>query len=294
MSRASSKSPVPGLIDDLAAERAELVAFLATKPDSAWTTMTPAEGWTIHDQVAHLAFFDQVTRLAVADPAAFERFRDELSDLQSYVDAVGERHAHLGPAEKTAWWQQEGAALQVAAREADPQVRVPWFGPAMSLASKLTARIMETWAHGQDIHDALGSRRAPTERLRHVARIGVLAFANSFGTRGLEVPRASVLVDLEAPDGSRWVWGEPDATDVVRGAAEDFCLVVTQRRHRDDTGLEVVGGVASQWMNIAQAFAGPAGRGRLPGQVHREMTPSADHRPRHGASGRGETPVATS
>jgi uncharacterized protein (TIGR03084 family) len=100
-----------------------------------------------------------------------------------------------------------------------------------------------------------------------VARIGVLAFPNSFRTRGLAVPEASVHVDLAAPDGTeRWTWGDPSAHDAVRGDAEAFCLVVTQRRHVDDTTLEVRGPVAAQWMAIAQAFAGPAGAGRLPGQ----------------------------
>jgi len=258
--------PVPGLITDLAAERAELVSFLADQPAEAWQAATPAEGWTVHDQVAHLAHFDEVTRTCIADPVSFERFRDGLADLQTYVDGVGARFAHLGQEAMLAWWTEAGDALLVAAAEADPAHRVPWFGPAMSLASKLTARVMETWAHGQDVYDALGARREPSMRLRNVARIGVLAFPNSFRTNGLEVPAAPVHVDLEAPDGSRWSWGDAAAADVVRGPAEHFCLVVTQRRHVADVGLEVLGSVAARWMEVAQAFAGPAGPGRLPGQ----------------------------
>lgn len=262
----STTSPVPGLLDDLVAERRELIDVLAGQPAAVWQLPTPAEGWSVHDQVAHLAHFDEMTRTCVAEPRAFEEFRDGMGDLQTYVDAVGGRFAHLGPAQMLAWWERSGTELVTVARAADPAVRVPWFGPSMSMASKVTARIMETWAHGQDVYDALGVRRTPAARLRHVARIGVLAFPNSFRTRGLDVPDAVVHVDLEAPDGSRWTWGDTAATNVVRGPAEDFCLVVTQRRHVADVDLQVDGDIARAWMDVAQAFAGPPGAGRKPGQ----------------------------
>jgi uncharacterized protein (TIGR03084 family) len=136
----------------------------------------------------------------------------------------------------------------------------------MSLASFITARIMETWAHGQDVADALGVVRPPSGRLRHVAFIGARAFANSFVSHGLPVPDAPVRVELVAPDGKTWAFGPADAADVVRGPALDFCLVVTQRRHPADTALSTEGPVAAEWLTIAQAFAGPAGKGRQPGQ----------------------------
>src|SRR5690606_9139691 len=120
-----------------------------------------------------------------SDAEGFLRFRDSLPDLQTYVDQVGPDNRHRTPAEMLGWWRRESDALLTAAAAADPGVRVEWFGPPMSLASKLTARLMETWAHGQDVYDALGATRTPTTRLRHIARIGVLAFPNSFRTRDL-------------------------------------------------------------------------------------------------------------
>jgi uncharacterized protein (TIGR03084 family) len=148
----------------------------------------------------------------------------------------------------------------------DPSVRVPWYGLEMSAASSLTARIMETWAHGQDVADALGATRPPTPALRHVAFLGVRAFANSFRARRLVVPEVEVRVDLQGPAGGTWSWGPDDAAQRVDGPALDFCLVVTQRRHVDDTALRCTGDVATEWMTIAQAFAGPPGSGRRPGQ----------------------------
>lgn len=147
-----------------------------------------------------------------------------------------------------------------------PRVRIPWFGPDMSVASALTARIMETWAHGQDVADALGATRTPAARLRHVVFLGFQSFPNSYRSRGLEVPAAAVRVELEGVGGEPWLFGPEGAADVVRGPASDFCLVVTQRRHLDDTKLVCVGPVASEWMGIAQAFAGPPGSGRRAGQ----------------------------
>lgn len=258
---------ITSLIDDLRAELAELADFLQGLGEGSWHSETPAEGWNVQDQVAHLAHFDAMTRLSIADSEAFIRFRDELADLQTYVDKIGPDNRKRTPAEMLEWWRTESDALIQAAAAADPKARVQWFGPPMSLASKLTARLMETWAHGQDVYDALGATRVPTARLRHVARIGVLAFPNSFRTRGLPVPDLPVHVALTAPDGTEsWTWGDAGSKEVVQGPALDFCLVVTQRRHPDDVDLRVHGAVAEQWMSIAQAFAGPTGGGRLPGQ----------------------------
>lgn len=258
---------VASLVTDLDAERASLLGVLDDLSLGQWRLETPAPGWTVHDQVAHLAYFDTVTRLAVEEPAAFAHFRDDLDDLQTAVDAVGPDNRHRDGAAMLVWWREEHAALMAAFLAADPTVRVPWFGPPMSVASKVTARLMETWAHGQDVVDALGVERQPTDRLRHVARIGVLALPHSFVGRGLEVPTTPVRVSLTAPDGrTTWDWGAPEATDVVSGNALDFCLVVTQRRHLADTTLSVSGETARAWMDVAQAFAGPPGPGRRPGQ----------------------------
>ena len=154
-----------------------------------------------------------------------------------------------------------------------PAARLPWFGPDMGVASSVTARLMETWAHGQDIADTLGAERSPTARLRHVAHIGIRALPYSYTVNGLPVPDQPIRVELTAPDGELWMWGPPGAPDRVTGSALDFCLAVTQRRHLADTSLVVTGPVAGQWMAIAQAFAGPAGPGRSPATNTATNTP---------------------
>jgi uncharacterized protein (TIGR03084 family) len=136
----------------------------------------------------------------------------------------------------------------------------------MSLASFVSARLMEAWAHGQDVADGLGAVRVPSDRLRHVAHIGVRSRPFSYTVRGRQPPPDPVSVELVAPSGESWTWEAEASADVVRGSALGFCLVVTQRRHIEDTDVVADGARAREWMEIAQAFAGPPGPGRRPGQ----------------------------
>jgi uncharacterized protein (TIGR03084 family) len=257
----------PALLDDLQAEHDDLVAAMAGISDADWDKPTPAPGWSSRDQISHLAFFDGMTVTALTQPDEFAVVREEIMrDLSAYVEGVGERNRDKTGDELLAWFAEERGALVKALRDVDPKTKVPWFGPSMAAASKATARIMETWAHGQDIVDGLRLHRPVTDRIEHVCHIGVRAFPNSFRAQGREVPEVPVRVELAGPAGQVWEWGEADAADRVRGDALDFCLVVTQRRHPSDTRLEITGPVATEWMSIAQAFAGPPGEGRQPGQ----------------------------
>jgi uncharacterized protein (TIGR03084 family) len=255
------------LADDVAAETTELRLMIAGLDESGWRQDTPAAGWTVADQVGHLAYFDDAAITSATDPDEFAaELERAVADDATSADAIVDRYRVLPPAELLVWFDESRARLLDVFRSLDPSVRLPWFGPPMSAASALTARLMETWAHGQDIADALGVVRQPTDRLKHVAHIGVGARAFSFAARGRSVPDAPVRVELAAPGGETWTWGPTDADDRVSGPALDFCLVVTQRRHLDDTALRIEGPAATEWMSIAQAFAGPPGPGRRPGQ----------------------------
>jgi uncharacterized protein (TIGR03084 family) len=255
------------LADDLAAETADLRDLLLPLSDADWRRSTPAEGWCIGDQVSHLAYFDDVAVQAATDA---DGFLAELARLNAdggvNPDSIATRYHEMSGEELLAWLDQARSRLLAVYSSLDPSTRVPWFGPPMSAASSLTARLMETWAHGQDIADALGIGREPTHRLRHVAHLGVRARAFSYTANGRQAPDLPVRVELTAPSGAMWSWGPQDAVDRVSGPALDFCLVVTQRRHRDDTALVISGCAAGEWMAIAQAFAGPAGAGRKRGQ----------------------------
>jgi len=253
---------------DLEAEHAALDGVVAGLSAEQWDTATPAIPWTIRHQIAHLAFFDDCATQAVVDPEGFGAALAQISDLDDYVNGPLRRADRRPPAATLAWWRGARDKMLTAFAALDPSTRIPWYGPPMSPASFMSARLMETWSHGQDVIDALGLARPATDRLRHVAHLGYRARRNSYAARGFEMPEGDVRVELTSPTGGTWAFGE-SATDRVTGPAEDFCLVVTQRRHPLDTALRVEGELARGWIEIAQAFAGPPGEGRRPGQFTR-------------------------
>lgn len=266
---AGAADALDGLLADLAAEHASLDEVVADLGPSSWRTPTPSPGWTVFDQIAHLAYFDRAAATAIADPDAFAAGAAALVEgaLSEGLDeyTLSPLRA-LEPAELLRRWRGARGELLQAGATLDPAARVPWYGPAMGARSFLSARLMESWAHGTDVADALGAHRTPTDRLRHVARLGVNTRAWSYRVRGEEPPPGTVRVVLLAPSGVTWTFGPDDADDVVEGTAEEFCLVVTQRRHLEDTALRT-GALGRDWMLRAQAFAGaptegPARRGR--------------------------------
>lgn len=250
---------------DLAAEYQDLELTLDAVPLGRWTAATPAAGWAIIDQLAHLAWSEVAAAQAAGDPERFVRWRESLDgDFEPAVKAGLAEGRALPPDELRARWRTASQGLLAAIAAMDSGSRIPWFGPSMSAASMMSARLMETWAHGQDIADTVKLERTPTHRLRHIAHLGVATRGWSYRVRDLEPPEAPVNVALRAPNGDLWEWGPGDAADRVAGAALDFCLVVTQRRHVRDTSLELDGKSANEWMLLAQAFAGAPGPGRAP------------------------------
>ncbi|MFI6037672.1 TIGR03084 family metal-binding protein [Streptomyces sp. NPDC051315] len=250
---------------DLQRESEELDALVGELAEEEWALATPAAGWTVAHQIAHLAWTDRAAFLAVTDQEAFAREVEKaLAAPDRFVDEGAEEGAARPPGRILADWRTGRQALADALRAAPAGTRFPWYGPPMSAASMATARLMETWAHGQDVADALGVTRVPTDRIRHIAWLGVRTRDFAFGVHGLPVPTDAVRVELTAPSGESWAYGPEDAPQRVTGPALDFCLLVTHRAHRADLALRAHGPDADRWLDIAQAFAGPPGSGRPP------------------------------
>ncbi|WP_158893604.1 TIGR03084 family metal-binding protein [Amycolatopsis anabasis] len=255
------------ILSDLAGETEELDDVVAALPEADWATPTPAEGWTIAHQIAHLAWTDDQSLVAARTPGEFPALVEKaLATGADFVDAGAAAGARKPPADLLDGWRRGRAALAEALAAVPRGQKIPWFGPPMSAASMATARLMETWAHAQDVYDALGVEHPVTDRIRHIARFGVRTRDFAFATNSLEPPAEEFRVELTAPDGEPWSWGPEDAEQRVTGDALGFCLVVTQRRHPDDTNLVATGPDARRWLTIAQAFAGPPGNGRKAGQ----------------------------
>jgi len=254
------------ICNDLAKEYEELDTIVAALDESGWNVMTPAKGWTVKDQIRHLAYYDEKARLALTEPEAFGQHLADISmDPDGHLETLEKAGKELAVAELLNWWRQERRTLLDALILLDPKARLRWYGPPMSARSFATARIMETWAHGQDVADVLGIERIPTDRLRHIAHLGVVTFGWSYTLREMKVPDSPVRVEITSPSGELWTWGAEEAKDIVRGPAEDFCLVVVQRRNLADTRLVIKGAIARQWLSIAQTYAGLPGAGRKPG-----------------------------
>lgn len=266
-------APVPTVAElcrDLREEESSLDSVLAGLVTGDWHRPTPAAGWDVQDSLSHLCFFEEAAVLAVTDREAFEAHRARLIAEMSSAGAGGDTpDVALGrdlddPGRLLERWRRACGAYIAAVVEADAaaaregtRIRVPWYGPDMSPGSFTTARILETWAHGVDIRDALSLPLEPSGRLRHVCHIGFGARAFSFAAHGVSDPGDPVRLEVEAPDGSTWSWGPEEATDRITGSALDVALVFAQRRHRSRTAVRASGPVAELWLSIAQAFAGP-------------------------------------
>jgi uncharacterized protein (TIGR03084 family) len=250
------------LLDDLRDEQRDLRGIVEHGDLDA---PTPAEGWDVRDTVAHLAGSDEEAHKAATTPQLFVAGLPEVAaDIDGFLTGQLTSRRGMSREQLLDAWQEGFEAMVSAFADLDPATKVPWYGPPMSPASFATARLMEYWAHGQDVADALGVRRSPTARLRHICHLGFRTRGFSYVVRGRQVPDVPVSLALTAPDGTAWQFGDPTAAQRVTGPAEDFCLLVTQRRHRSDLSLEAVGDAANEWLDVAQCFAGPPGPGRAP------------------------------
>ncbi len=261
---APSKSELlEGLLSDLTAEGDSLRAAVAELSPAEWSTPTPAPRWSIATQVAHLAWTDETAAVAATDKTAWDALvLQAMADPTGFVDQGAEEVAQLEPAALLARWDVARVKLGSALRSLSAEDKMPWFGPPMSAASMATARYMETWAHSLDVYSALDVDPPVTDRIKHVAHLGVRTRNFAFSVHELARPAEEFRIALAAPSGETWTWGPVDAAQQVTGSAYDFCLLVTQRVHRADTDLTATGPEANQWLDIAQCFAGPAGEGR--------------------------------
>jgi uncharacterized protein (TIGR03084 family) len=253
------------VLADLAAEGDRLEALVAPLDVQGWRTPTPAAGWDVAHQVAHLAWTDEAAVAAATDKEAWDALvLAALANPEGFADDEAARGAAAAPADILARWRTSRERLAAVLREVPDGTKLPWYGPPMSPTSMATARFMETWAHARDVADALGATLPADDSVRHVVHIGVRTRDFSFGSRGMDAPDEEFRVSLTLPGGDVVAYGPPDAAQTVTGSAYDFALLVTQRVHRDDTDLEAVGEDANAWLDVAQAFAGPSGDGRAP------------------------------
>ena len=253
------------LCSDLQAEHESLERIVADLSPKLWGRPTPAAGWDVRDTISHLCFFDEAATLAIEDPPGFEKWREELVGNMARgstpdVDMGRDLRNDVRLVDRWSHSRHRFVEVATAAGNLPTPRRVTWFGPPMSLPSFVTARIMETWAHGVDIRDALDEPLLPqagTGRLRHICHLAYGARAFTFAAHNVADPGDPVRFEVSGLDGSAWTWGPDDADQWVTGTALEMALVFTQRRHPARTSVRAHGATAETWLSIAQAFAGP-------------------------------------
>jgi len=253
---------------DFKEESEALYALLENISDEAMGCATGFKGWTVNHIIGHLHMWNWAADLSLHDRDAFTDFYAkagpavQANDLRRFEE---EWLNDLTGRSLLETWRQFFVETAGRFAAADPKFRVKWGGPEMSVRSSISARLMETWAHGQALYDMMGVRRKDHNRIKNIAILGVNTFGWSFINRKREVPELIPYIRLTAPSGAIWEWNDPGSSNCVEGQATEFCQVVTQTRNIADTTLYVSGDVARQWMAIAQCFAGPPENPPSPG-----------------------------
>ncbi len=247
---------------DFLDESNALALILAPLNDADFDMPTQFKGWSIDDVIGHLHMFNVAALDTLHDDAAFATFFAPIAaDMAAGKSMVQSQYPWLdGLCGRALFeeWQTTAEKVAKAYGNADPKRRLKWAGPDMSVLSSITARQMETWAHGQEVFDALGQERVEQDRIRNIVHLGVSTFSWTFSNRALPVPDLAPYVRLTGPSGAVWNWNTPQDENAVHGDAVDFARVVTQVRNVADTNLKTTGQAAADWMAMAQCFAGPA------------------------------------
>ena len=256
------------LANDFKEECDSLYLLLQELDDDTFLCKTQFKNWNISNVIGHLHMWNWAAFQSLTNEEVFRNFFKKLAQkLQNSDFKTVETEWLDGRRNKSLLHEWYAFSLELSNRYSseDPKKRVPWAGPEMSVRSSATARLMETWAHGQEVYDLLGVERVVTDRIKHIAVLGVNTFGWAFRVNKFEVPDEQPYVSLAAPSGAAWSWGDPLAGSCVKGSAVEFCQVVTQVRNISDTSLEITGNSAKKWMDLAQCFAGPPSRPPSPG-----------------------------
>ncbi len=252
---------------DLKTEGEILDKIVAGLDAEQWDLPTPAPGWTIKHQVAHLSSTARIAGIAASDPELFAKVTAGADkDFDAAVDALLKPYLDASPKELLARWREERGVATEALSALPPSQMVPWVARQIPASALAAAGLMELFAHGQDIADTIGVPREYTDRIGHLAWFGTRNRDFGYLVRGLEPPADEFRFELTAPSGAKWEFGPADAENRVTGPAVDFCMLITRRRNRADLAVVATGAEADKWLDIAQVYRGSPGPGREPGQ----------------------------
>ena len=257
--------------EDFRTESRALHALLVDVDPARFSEPTQFKDWTINHVLQHLHVWNMMADLSLTNEEAFSARLAEIMSETGGMRVFENKYLKGMAGQKLLeTWQKYFELTSDHFAGTDPKQRLKWAGPDMSARSSITARLMETWAHGQEVYDHFGMERVDTDRIRNIAHLGVNTFGWTYMTRGREAPDEKPYVKLTAPSGAIWEWNSPSETNLIFGSATDFCQVVTQVRNIADTHLTALGETAAEWMSMAQCFAGPPETPPPPGARRRK------------------------
>jgi|TARA_B100000029_G_scaffold295172_1_gene288485 uncharacterized protein (TIGR03084 family) len=238
-----------------------LYKLLINADKNSFKLKTQFKSWTINDVLYHLHVWNIAALLSLKNENEFKEFMQNFMEAVKSGNSAREYEKILSDntegLDLLNLWKETYEKISNEFAKSDPKKRVKWAGPDMSVRSSITARHMETWAHGQEIFDQLGFERIDTDRIKNIVVIGVNTFGWTYINRNLSIPKKMPKLSLLSPSNELWEWNEDNEEDMISGSATEFSQVVTQVRNINDTSLKVSGKIANEWMSIAQCFAGP-------------------------------------
>jgi len=244
------------LLDALAREQTGLQTELGNLATDDWFRPTPAKGWDVRDTVAHLADIDEIAiDTCTAGPRPLNDFAAQFASPEDTTLWGVLRGRRRSGREVLTWWEDTSSRERDVLARVDAAMRIPW-GIGMRRPSLVTARLMETWAHGLDVREAVGLPVVDSDRLRHVAWLGYRALPYAFSFAGRERPPGELRVEVTSPSGDEiWEYGPADAPNRITGPAGELCRLFAHRISRDEArGLAAEGDGAVAALEVARAF----------------------------------------
>jgi uncharacterized protein (TIGR03084 family) len=239
------------ILADLVAEQQGLDQSLQRAPDRDWRQRVSPGGVTVQDTIAILAWGEQHAARLVSGKLSIDDLLADYGDLTTFEKAGVAEAKGKRPQEVIEWWRFARADVVDALSKKKPGQKVRWMDGRIASKTFATIRLADTWAHGLRILTSLNKEIVETPRLRHVSWLGWATLPHAFDAAGEEY--YPIRVELGGPAYARWVFGDPDAEDVVRGPAGDWARLVVG--HTDDPGeLVATGEVAELALDVAGIY----------------------------------------
>ena len=239
------------ILSDLVAEQQFLDQFLQRIPLKDWDKKTRSVGWTIRDTISHLADSEELAASVMTGEADLTRYRST-PDLDSLRQEAVDKGRKMRPQDVIEWWRGGRAKVVEPLSHMGPEHRLEWIAGSMSARTLATTRLMETWAHGLDIYEALGAEIEDTPRIRHICWLGWKSLPYAFKLAGHDyVP---IRVEVIGPGYVKWVYGPDDAENLIKGSAADWARLSVRRATVKDTRLKVTGEAAQVAVEVVRTY----------------------------------------